>query len=529
MKTDNVISAEERVADTIELLSQSEEKASEKKDIETSIDCCKKIVALAQKAELPQLTLKHYKKLLINYCALESNQQALFYGKKLASLAEELNDVDSLEIAFVRIGGIHWNTSNYKSALPYLNKAVKLQTKIKDPERSCICFRNVAMTYTKLQEYEKASLYFDKAYSSAKKNGSTRLAAEIIYWKGLLESEQNNLKKAIRNFFKSEDLFRKDSDNYGIAITLNTVGSVFRKLKNRKKALHYFKLAKTYAEKSECFRENLQADVYNNIGLIHYDDKHYDKALDNYLLSLEHRRNTGHKDHESITLLNIANIYIKKQEYNTALEYALKSHEIKEKLNNNKKLASSTKVLLKIYLSLGDLQQAKNYVSKLEELSPHIIDNSISLEAFEMISEYYETTGDYKKAHLYLQKHLKLYREISCQDLRQKIVNQEHKYRIDRMRLRNKSKIERERVKTVLAMATTTMHQINQPLMVIQGNAELLLMKHKDFVAKDRKYLEDIIGCIDKVKETLTLLTKVQEIKYKSYLNDDNIIDYTSK
>ena len=87
-----------------------------------------------------------------------------------------------------------------------------------------------------------------------------------------------------------------------------------------------------------------------------------------------------------------------------------------------------------------------------------------------------------------------------------------------------------ERTKAALAMAVTVNHEINQPLMVLQGNLEMLIMKLSDDLelVKYGKYVESIKRSIEKIKTTLQGFRQAEDVEFTDYIDGTNMVQIES-
>ncbi len=86
-----------------------------------------------------------------------------------------------------------------------------------------------------------------------------------------------------------------------------------------------------------------------------------------------------------------------------------------------------------------------------------------------------------------------------------------------------KEKAERNRLEGALAMAGAAAHELNQPLTVILGAAEL--MTQIDDPAKLKKLAERVAEAAERLGDITQRLAKVVRFKTQSYLGRKNIID----
>lgn len=86
--------------------------------------------------------------------------------------------------------------------------------------------------------------------------------------------------------------------------------------------------------------------------------------------------------------------------------------------------------------------------------------------------------------------------------------------------------LELEKKATVLAMAGTANHEINQPLTVMSGNIYLLeeSFARKRLSKDQKKYLKEINNSIQKIKEILERYRNAVELRYKDYAGSSRIV-----
>lgn len=83
-----------------------------------------------------------------------------------------------------------------------------------------------------------------------------------------------------------------------------------------------------------------------------------------------------------------------------------------------------------------------------------------------------------------------------------------------------------EQMNTILAMAGTASHDINQPLTVISGNLYLLenSLKIQDLTKQQKKNIEEIKKSVQKIKEILVQYSKAVDLRYKEYSGGSKIV-----
>lgn len=102
----------------------------------------------------------------------------------------------------------------------------------------------------------------------------------------------------------------------------------------------------------------------------------------------------------------------------------------------------------------------------------------------------------------------------STQDLANALMN---------LKIHQEKEIEMEKLKSVLAMAVTTNHELKQPLAVIQGNIELLILKHPEL--KDNKNINRIFESLQDITTKIAVNTNIDQVLYKEYANGEEMVE----
>jgi DNA-binding response OmpR family regulator len=83
-----------------------------------------------------------------------------------------------------------------------------------------------------------------------------------------------------------------------------------------------------------------------------------------------------------------------------------------------------------------------------------------------------------------------------------------------------------EQLNTILAMAGTANHDINQPLTVITGNLYLLeeTINKQTLSSSQIKYIQEIKKSINRIKEILEQYSRAVDLRYKEYAGGSKIV-----
>lgn len=92
---------------------------------------------------------------------------------------------------------------------------------------------------------------------------------------------------------------------------------------------------------------------------------------------------------------------------------------------------------------------------------------------------------------------------------------------VHRLELQDK-KLQAEQRATAMAMTVTANHEINQPLMIIQGYTELIRNQMKG--TEHQEALNRIIKAVARIKEILKSLNHIKEVEFTDYAGDREMI-----
>lgn len=121
------------------------------------------------------------------------------------------------------------------------------------------------------------------------------------------------------------------------------------------------------------------------------------------------------------------------------------------------------------------------------------------------------------------QLHLKFSNEVilkqnnELQKMNQRLEEAYVKLKEDQEKL-----LDMERLKSVLAMAVTTNHELNQPLTVIQGCMEMLAIKHPDL--ENDKHINKVLESVELIVQRMQKFSNFDKIIYKKYTENVDMI-----
>ncbi|MGV3630528.1 MAG: tetratricopeptide repeat protein [Bacteroidota bacterium] len=151
--------------------------------------------------------------------------------------------------------------------------------------------------------------------------------ARALNNKGLALSEKNRLDESLIILHESFRIARKYKIRLTESHATNNIGTIYRSLKEYKKAISY------YQKSFSIFKDSAAApETFNNIGLCYSVLGEKDKATHYFHLSLKFSASADHRLNKANTLLNLADVYLDKGDNQNAMHY------FREALRTNKEI-----------------------------------------------------------------------------------------------------------------------------------------------------------------------------------------------
>lgn len=431
------------------------------------------------------------------------------------------DDIKLQNLANCTIGLYHWNCSRYQQALDLFLQALYNET---NEEQIARIKHKIAVSYLKLNNYSKSIMYFEDVYNDLDKITDNYFKQDLLTWYSIFYNEIGIISKAVELAQEAIIINTKISNFEGLANNYNTIGLSYKYLRYNDQSMSCF----IKSEQNALIANTpiLLANVYNNIALIYTNQKDYEKAIEYYEKSIEFRIKCTGLDQLSITYRNLVPLYLLNNQIKKAktllLEMKKLVTDIKTERGKINYLVSKSDIA--IYENNSEL--AKQSLDSALILTQKLNNLSIIKTVYYKYSEFYEKQKKYKQAL----KYLKLNNEIDSklqknEDIKlTENLTLQHQALFDRFKLNNK--IQEEKINAVIALSVTANHEINQPLMLIQGNLDLLKDSITDMDDKKIKYLDNMENAVSKIKEILTNFTQKTNISFVNYLNKTKMVKF---
>lgn len=336
---------------------------------------------------------------------------SIYYYKKARDIYLNLTQNYNEPKLFKRISfcsnKIGWNLmmqDKYHESLNVLeqNLLFSLERLGENDFETAQCYNNIATSYWRLEQLDKALYTYQKALGIIKSlSGEENLKAANIYLNiGNVYADKGQFEKSIQIQSKALAIQIKllGNEHHNIASSLNNLGLTYKQLGDYDKALEY--LLQGLSLRNKLLKPNHPtiSSSYNNIGNTLFDKKNYDEAIEMHKKALEIRIINFGEDNPMVAASynNIGNSLFKKGHYDSALAMYQKSLSIRQKTLpvNHPDFAYN-------YMNLGSVYSVKNDFDN--SLKFHRMALSFRLKAYG--EKHPLTAGDYLNiAEVYFKK-----------------------------------------------------------------------------------------------------------------------------
>ena len=190
-----------------------------------------------------------------------------------------------------------------------------------------------------LGEYDKSSIYFERALTKSKSLQDNAGIAESLRKQGTLLRKNRDYDGALDRFSESLSISTVMNDKKSMAKTLNSMAILNYRTQDKDNALKNWLQALTLVEE---FDDKLKMSKYmNNIGIWYFNDKDYSNAIEYYDQSLIIKTELKDVRNMGKTLNNLGEVYFDMGDYSSSIDKFNESIKIKEKLSDKKGQGSS--------------------------------------------------------------------------------------------------------------------------------------------------------------------------------------------
>ncbi|MEO6306066.1 MAG: tetratricopeptide repeat protein [Bacteroidia bacterium] len=260
-------------------------------------------------------------------------------------------------------------TSQYDSALTYINKAIPLGEKFILSSNPAIvrsgkkilakAISNSGIAYSYLGNYPKSLDQYFKALKIREELKNEMGIAGLLGNIGLIYFYINDFDKSLAYDTRSLNLYRKLNDKTGIANMLNSIGTIYQTKKDYKNALNNY--TETYKIAVELNDKRLMGYSLGNMSLIYRYLQDLPNALKYTELCIKVIEGSGDEQLNCSSQIGLGETYLLMKNYKKAEKHALAGLEIANHIGALSDAREANKILSRVNTQLGKHKEALAY------------------------------------------------------------------------------------------------------------------------------------------------------------------------
>lgn len=218
-----------------------------------------------------------------------------------------------------------------------------------------------------------------------------RIIGEAYHTQGIYD-------KSLEYYFKAEHIFEQIKDSLRLMSIYNQIGIAFKYQENYDKALQFYYKALAIGEIKQ--EEDLGA-MRNNVAVIYYKKKEYDKAIEITQRNLQSTDTTKDRLSYGIYIGNIGEYLVKKKNFEEGIDKLQKALGIFEQLKDYYYESFMLTFIAQAYLDEKEYIKALLYAQRCFELTQKIKAKALSRDACRILKDIYQEQRDFENALRY--------------------------------------------------------------------------------------------------------------------------------
>lgn len=261
------------------------------------------------------------------------NVRAAAYYKQAAELAQQLELALPEWRAWYNLGYSNFSAGNYKDAIEYYLKAIRIAEKEKYKSRLANSYMSLGNVFMEMADFAKAKYYHDQSAAVHIRNKDTLGLASYYNEIGLGFSRQKQLDSAAFYYNKGLVLARQMNDGLMQSDILANLGLNYKNQQRYPEALAMLKQA-WWLGPQHYNTPDYKAALLNNLGAGYMVNGMYDSAKAAYFGSIAYSKEAGSKASVMENYRNLGELFGMMNQPDSQLVYIQQYYALKDSLLN---------------------------------------------------------------------------------------------------------------------------------------------------------------------------------------------------
>ncbi len=410
---------------------------------------------------------------------------------------------------------------HYNESYDYCRQCAVLNEKLNYPLAKGVIENRLGLSQWRKGDLEKAleSLFSALRYWTEQR--SIEQIADVENNIGLIYWDLSMTEEALRHYRKSLEMKTELEDEKGIATLNNNIAGIYYKKGDLATALEFIDPVIEFFHKAGRYRE--LAQVVNNKAILLIELGELEKAEEILNKTYSKAVERNYRIEQIVLLTTLGSLEAKRNRTQIADDYFEKAIAIGRDIDSKELVRTTLTHQARFYEKIGDHKNALQKFKEMSQIKDEIFHEQLGNKIAELETKF-DTEKKEKEKEIYRLKNIELAQkndEIHQQKV--EIENTLHKLQIAQQEI-----IDLERKASAMAMAVTANHEINQPLMVIQGNMDMLQMSldTESMDSHNRQYFKKIDESINRIRDILDKFKNRIPARFTAYSSDTEMVEF---
>lgn len=259
---------------------------------------------------------------LVLLAGVARNRQDYPKASELAShalmIAQQAGDLKGEAWAHGNMGTIFYSQAQYPKALEAFQTALKIAQATDDKDEMALLYSWLAITYRELKDVKQAEAVIQQQQALSREIGYRAAEHNGLWTVASLQQQQQQTEQMLQTYQKQLEIAQSADNPWFQQSALQEIGWFYVNQKQTPKALESYQKALTLAKTID---DAAIADVQNRIGVAYHWAEQYPKAMEFYQQALATYRTV--KDAQTVMAqvwLNIGDVHWQLKEYSKSIE-----------------------------------------------------------------------------------------------------------------------------------------------------------------------------------------------------------------
>ena len=313
-------------------------------------------------------------------------------------------------MAYASLGSVHLNLGDFKSAIEYYKRYLKIAKELGDRSGEGQAYWNLGNAYDSLGDFKTAIEQHERHLNISKELGDKSEEGTAYGHLGNAHFGLGDFKRAIDYYERHLKIAIEVGDRSGEGRAYGNLGNVHSRLGNFKKAIYYYERQLEIV--TELGDRSAQGRAYSNIGVTQCSMGDIKNAMYYHECHLLIAKETGDKAGEGVVYARLGNAHFSLGDFKTAIDYHKRHLKIVEALGDISGEGTAYCNLGTAYDSLGEYKTAMNYYERHLKIAKKLGDRFGEGIAYGNLGCAYSRLGELKTAIDYHKLRLKFAKEL---------------------------------------------------------------------------------------------------------------------